>query len=392
MSAVRNQIEKPKYMQIKSLLKFVSFAFIFLTFSCIEEFVPVVQEEKELLVVQGLITDQAASDTILLSKSMPFGQQNEAKPMSGCYVTITDNFGGQINLNEKKAGTYVTPPYFHGEVGRSYTLHIKTNAANGNQSYESYPVEMKPVPLIDSIYYQKIVIQEKYKNFGGIDECQIYLDTHDPSNICRYYRWDYSETWVLRLLFPVDNMTCWVSDKSRDLNIKSTEALDESKITGQPVTYITNATDRLKREYSILVNQYSLSEDEYLYLEKIKNLMVDVGGLYDKIPASIPNNLFCKENPNEKVLGYFSVSAKSSKRIFIRDDFAGIINKYNNCPDDTIWGDYDPPELNVYAWVLIDHPPSFGSPRMRVLTFTRACADCTTRGSNIKPDYWPNDK
>jgi hypothetical protein len=379
-------------MLIKRLFKFVLFAITFLTFGCIEEFIPIVQEEKELLVVQGLLTDQMESDTILLSKSMPFGQQSVAKPMSGCYVTITDNFGGQISLTEKKAGTYVMPSDFHGVVGRSYTLHIKSNAANGNLSYESYPVEMKPVPIIDSIYYDKIVVQERYENLGGIDECQIYLDTQDPTNNCKYYRWDFSETWVLRLLFPVENMTCWVSDKSGDLNIKTTEALDEARIIRQPVTYITNATDRLKREYSILVNQYSLDEDEYIYLEKIKNLMVEVGGLYDKIPASIPNNLFCKENPDEKVLGYFSVSAKSSKRIFIQDDFAGIVDRYNDCIVDTIWGDYDPLELNITRWVLVDHPADFGTPRMRVLTDTRACADCTTRGTKTKPEYWPNDK
>jgi hypothetical protein len=379
-------------MQINQLFKIFLFATVLLTCSCIEEFIPVVQEEKELLVVQGLITDQPESDTIRLSKSMPFGQQREAKPMSGCNVTISDNFGSQVNLMETNAGTYVVPSYFHGVVGRSYTLHIRTNQANGNLSYESYPVEMKPVPAVDSIYYEKIVVEPPFEGYGGIDECHIFLDTHDPTNSCRYYRWDFSETWVLRLLFPVDNMTCWVSDKSGDLNIKSTEALDEARIIRQPVTYITNVTDRLKREYSILVNQYSLNEDEYIYLEKIKNLMVDVGGLYDKIPASIPNNLFCIENPNEKVLGYFSVSAKSSKRIFIQDDFSGIIDRYNDCIDDTIYGDYDPPELYYTTWVLSDNPASFGSPRTRILTKTKGCADCTVRGTNIKPDYWPNDK
>ncbi len=379
-------------MQIKLLFKIFLFAATLLAYSCIEEFIPVVEEDKELLVVQGLITDQPESDTIRLSKSMPFGQQSEAKPMSGCIVMIADNFGNQINLMETRAGTYVVPPYFHGVVGRSYTLHIRTTGGNGNRRYESYPVEMKPVPPVDSIYYEKIIIEPRFDNYGGIDECQIYLDTHDPSNLCRYYRWDFSETWVLRLLFPVDNMTCWVSDKSRDLNIKTTEALDEARIIRQPVTYISNATDRLKREYSILVNQYSLSEDEYIYLEKVKNLMVDVGGLYDKIPASIPNNLFCVGNPDEKVLGYFSVSAKSSKRFFIKDDFAGIINRYNDCIDDTIYGDYDPPELYYTAWVLSDNPADFGHPRTRILTYTKGCADCTTRGTNIKPDYWPNVK
>ena len=58
--------------------------FTFLT-GCITEFVPETKEEKELLVVEGLITDQPGINTVKLSKSMPFGKKSEAKPFSGCY-------------------------------------------------------------------------------------------------------------------------------------------------------------------------------------------------------------------------------------------------------------------------------------------------------------------
>ena len=145
------------------------------------------------------------------------------------------------------------------------------------------------------------------------------------------------------------------------------------------------------RKYSISVNQYSLSEDEYIYWEKIKNLTDDTGGLYDIIPASVPSNMFCVENQNERVLGYFSVSAKTSKRIFIQDDFNGIINQYPDCPTDTVYGESDIWGLNESVWVLSDNPPSFGTPRTRILTDKRACADCTTRGTTIKPAFWIGD-
>jgi hypothetical protein len=44
------------------------------------------------------------------------------------------------------------------------------------------------------------------------------------------------------------------------------------------------------------------------------------------IPSSIPSNISCIDDPNEKVLGYFSVSARSSKKIFIKDIFSGLID------------------------------------------------------------------
>ncbi len=368
--------------------------FVFLT-GCITEFVPVTEEKKELLVVEGLITDQPGINTVKLSKSMPFGKKSEAKPLSGCFVSISDNKGNRYWLNENSPGTYITDSAsFRGRKGVIYTLRITAGDGINSLNYESYPVEMIAVPPIDSIYYEKLVVKEDYLNYGGIDECQIYLDTHDPQNLNKYYRWDFDETWVLRLLWPVEKIKCWVSDTSTTINIKSTAAFDESRIIRHPVTYISNATDRLLREYSISINQYSLSEDEYIFWEKIQTLTDQAGGLYDIIPASVPSNIFCVENPGEDVLGYFSVSAKSSKRIFIQDDFGGIIDQYPDCPIDTVYGEVEIWGLDVSVWVLSDNPPGswgFGSPRVRILTDKRGCADCTTRGTINKPSYWTGD-
>ena len=360
--------------------------------SCIAQFVPQIEEEKELLVVQGLITDQNETDTIKLSKSLPLGEVSAAKPVSGGYVTISDNLGNEVSLAESVPGTYLTPPSFCGVIGRSYTLHTRTNTGSGNFNYESYPTEMVPVPPIDSLYYEKIVIEKPEGFFKGVDACQIKLDTYDPQNKCKFYRWDFSETWEFRLLFDVPNQKCWINDKSHSINIKSTAAFDEARIKSYPVTYITNVTDRLKTEYSILVNQYSLNEDEYIYWEKIQNIAVQVGGLYDIIPASVPSNINCVENPAEKVLGYFSVSAKSSKRLFITDNFNGIIDRYNKCITDTV-GSPDFPGVNITAWILFAHicggPPCVP---FYEITTNHGCADCTLRGTKVKPDFWTDDK
>jgi hypothetical protein len=360
--------------------------------SCVKQFIPQVGENKELLVVQGLITDQQETDTIKLSKSLPFGQVSDARPVIGSKVSISDDLGNYFGLKEIKNGTYITnASNFKGVPGRYYTLHISTNSGNSNLNYESSPVEMKSVPPIDSLYYEKVVVEQPYENFKGIDACQIYLNTHDPTDNCKYYRWDYSETWKLRLLFDVPNQTCWITNKSNAINIKSTAAFNEARIDKLPVNYITNATDRLKTRYSILVNQYSLNEDEYNYWTKIQNVAVQVGGLYDYIPSSIPSNITCIENPGEKVLGFFSVSAKSSKRIFISDNFEGIINQYANCVTDTIYTD-NPVGLNETIWILIYHKCSIPCSSTFETTTNKVCADCTTRGSNIKPDFWTDNK
>jgi hypothetical protein len=382
---------KIRFLHIKLLQRSILFLCLVLINSCVSEFIPRITEEKELLVVEGLITDQPEPCIIKISKSMPLEEAGAATPIGGCTVTVSDDLGNIYSFSEAGEGTYSSSTgNFQGVIGRSYTLHIMTNSSNKNLTYVSDPMELKKVPPIDSIYYEKTIIEKSQENFPGIDGCQILLNTHDPENNCKFYRWDYSETWEFRILFPVPNNICWISDNSNNIIIKSTAVLGKDRIIRYPINYISNATDRLKKRYSILVNQYSLNEAEYNYWEQLQNLTVQVGGLYDLIPASVPNNLRCIENPEEKVLGYFSVSAKSSKRIFIENNFSGIIDPYANCISDTLHTDYIAgiAGLNTTVWILLLHKGSFSSPGYTIITRSRGCADCTVRGTNIEPDFW----
>jgi hypothetical protein len=368
---------------------FVVFSLLMFIFhGCVSEFIPVVEEQEELLVVEGLVTDQLKSYTINLSKSLPLGKKSEAKPLGNCHVRISDDQGNSFELTETKTGRYVSDStQFRGVVGRTYTLEIALNKY-GNFDYRSEPMTMLPVPPIDSVYYEKIQLKDSIEVYPkGVDACRIYVDTHDPENECRYYRWDFRETWILLLLWPVDNAKCWVSENSASINLKSTAAFTESVVLRQPVHYIDNQSDRLSRRYSILVNQYSLSPEEFLFWDKLQNITDQTGGLYDIVPSSIPSNIRGLDNPDEKVLGYFSVSAVQSKRLFIPNEFGGLVNLYPNCPADTVWNEIYTDDLPDVYWTLAFEQLAFGATR-RILTTDRGCADCTVRGTNKKPDFW----
>jgi len=246
---------------------------------------------------------------------------------------------------------------------------------------------MRPVPPVDSIYYEKrdFVINDEHN-----EGCQIFLDTHDPSNNCRFYRWSFDETWEFHIPYEeVVNKICWISGKSEEILIKNTSDLAEDRVTKYPLYLISNPIDRLTVKYSMLVNQHSLNEDEYVYWESLRNILDEVGGLYDIIPANISNNLFCLEDPDEKVLGYFSVSGVRSKRIFIRDNFVGINHLYDYCVTDSASLTEDIPYLNILVWLLYyGVGPAPSNTPFRVLTDKKECADCTTRGTTTPPSFW----
>jgi hypothetical protein len=392
-------------MLIKNKRQLLLSIILFLLSSCIVEYVPSADEEQELLVVDGMITDQPGINSIRLAKSIPIWKNPVAKPLKGCIVTISDDLGYTYSLKETRNGIYITDPiHFQGVIGRKYSLHIRTTSEPVNYSYRSLLMEMKSVPPIDSIYYEKKTYQQETQSAEG---CQIYLDTHDPSKNCKFFRWEYSETWEIHIPYNVTNRVCWSSNNSSGIFIKNSSVLGEDRIIRFPIISITNPIDKLSVKYSILVNQFSMNEDEYLYWERLKNTLEQIGGLYDQVPTIIPNNIICVEDPNRKVLGYFSVSAVSSRRLFIKDKFNGYDE---SCNSDIKFGlpkfDWDirSPSygtdtsivgLDATVWVAEDHTDEI--PPYRILVHTRWCSDCTKKGifgeyRNIKPSFWDDDK
>jgi hypothetical protein len=245
---------------------------------------------------------------------------------------------------------------------------------------------MQPVPPVNSLYYEKVSLTEEEDSLYMKEGCRIYLDSHDPSGKCLFYRWDFVETYEYHVPYDVLNKVCWVTERSGRILIKNTSAYSQARVTKFPVQIINNTTDKLKERYSILVNQYSLNETEYKFWENIQNISQNVGGLYDIIPSAVKGNIICNTNPGEMVLGYFSVSAVTRKRLFIKDTFLGQPNFYTYCATDTLMGILPDEGLNTEFWVIEDYgdePVPY-----YVITIYRECADCTTRGTKVRPPFW----
>lgn len=362
--------------------------------SCVSKFIPEVNEANEMLVVEGMITDQPGINTVRLSRSVPLDERNAIKPLKKCVVTITDDAGNSYSLTEKTDGTYVTDSTeFRGVVGRKYQLRIKANDQNfSTDTYVSFPMEMKPVPLIDSVYYEKVTLKMRGDGVPQEEGCQIYLDTHDPQGKCKFYRWTFSETWQINLPYPTEKNVCWTSENSTTIKIKTTTSVSEDRVSGYPLHFIANNSDRLEVKYSLLARQFSLSEEEFDYWSRLKSVSEETGGLYDIIPASVNGNIFNTDNPNELVLGFFSVSAVSARRLFIEVPFAGQPNLYYHCVTDTsfVMNPDSIPGINQNIWLLLRY--DYGMPPYILLSRNKKCADCTTRGTNIEPSFWRDDE
>lgn len=367
------------------------FAFMLIPTGCVTQFMPELEENRELLVVEGLVTDQPETNIIRLTRSLPLDKKANVKPVLGYTVRIFDDLGNSWTLKETGNGYYITDSLqFRGEIGRTYTLKINGKGGGPyNHSYESLPIEMKPVPAIDKLFFERELIDAGNEDRPPREGCIIYLDSKDKGEECNYFRWDYIETWEIRLPYDVPNRICWTTNRSTSILIKNTTLLSENSVNRYPVNLLSNETDRLAYKYSILVIQYSINEQEFDYWDKMRKIAEQTGSLYDIIPASIQGNIYCVDDPGEKVLGYFSVSAKTSRRLFIEDKFSGQVDIYRDCANGTIPAGQAISGLGKYVWVIIDG--SFENPPVKVITYNKSCADCTVRGTKIRPDFWDDN-
>jgi hypothetical protein len=371
--------------------KILLLLFLLTIVSCVTLFVPENNDNRDFLVVEGLITDQNKTNTIFLSRSAPLNSEFKKTPVSMGLITISDDLGNNFNLLEKKPGMYVTDSLnFRGMAGRKYILRILAEGF----SYISDSMLMKRVPPIDTIHAEKILNESSLA--GQVAPgYQVDVSTFDPTGQCGYYRWSFAETWEYKLPYDhssIVNRVCWKSDISRTIFIKSTKSFAEDRVHKFPLNFISTETDRLAIKYSLLLKQYSLNEDEYYYWEKIKKINQETGGLYDVVPIAVKSNIKCVDDPTREVIGYFSVSAVSEKRLFVYQSTEEFPDFFKNCPYDTIPGWIADPRIGVSLFVIMrtempdDYRPYY------VVTNKKSCHDCSLSGSKIQPDYWNSDR
>jgi len=355
--------------------------------SCISQFTPEIVSQNDYLTVNGLVTDENRRYSIILGISHPLDETSADKPAVKARVSVSDDLGNSYNFTEKSPGKYISDStVFTGQTGRSYVLNIEYNG----KQYSSSLSALKSVPPIDSLGHE---IFDREINASGETEkaTRITLSTLDPAGRCHYFRWAFEETWEMNLpfnLLPREKRICWVTELSHDILIANTEALSEDRITNFLLTTFNNSTERGMYKYSMIVKQYSVSSEEYEFWDKIRTMSQNTGGLYDVTPVSVTGNIQCITDPSEIVLGFFSVSGVSYKRIFIKKPLPFRDLYTDKCVEGYITPNSSPPGLGTVFFVLSATSYPDSDRQAWTITSNIGCTDCSYTGSKIKPDYW----
>jgi hypothetical protein len=301
---------------------------------CIERFYPnsaITSSSK--IVIEGAIVDNCEPQHVRISRSTSL-ENASFMGISDCTVKVTDNDGNTFTFLEElyNKGYYTAViPEQYLTIGKKYWLEVITIEG---KIYRSSAEEMLPSPPVDSIYYN-IEHHETTEVGEMVDGVQFFVDFKGSDFFSNYYRWVLEETYEYHSSWPIEEYlneydslitgpldystyTCYKTDTIDGIYILSTDGLNSNQYQKAKLHFVDDHSQRLMYNYSFILKQQSLSRPAYLYWKNLLENTQSEIGITSKQPAMPKGNFININDSTESVLGYFSVSSETTKRIVIK--------------------------------------------------------------------------
>lgn len=378
---------------------------------------------EDVIVIESTITNQNKTQEVKVTRAYKLDEKSPTFE-AGAVVFVTDNLGNKYDFKQS-TDKYTSVTTFQVAPDRQYQLHVRTK---DGRSYISSTEKLPQQTEISSLEATKVTKENQL----GVE---ITVNSTDPTNNSRYYRYEYEETYKIVapkyspikarvVFFPAGSYPpgqvileerteqvriCYSTQNSTELLLTSTSDLSEDKVSNFPVRFIASTDPIIMNRYSILVKQYVQSLAAHTFFETLKEISKSGSILSQTQPGFFYGNIKAVDNPGEKVIGYFDVSSYSEKRLFF--NFKDLLNgepipKYPyNCP--TEFATVEEAKDYIFSYCF-NKNPAFGCQGELILNllsngtkvyfptefptsymlYDPPCGDCTSISSNIKPPFW----
>lgn len=314
---------------------------------CIEPYDYKTKHYDDLLIVQGIITNQEGPYKVLLTRTLSLNEDS-IKYETDAIVTILDKNGNVEILTEESPGHYITRFDFVGEIDNEYQLSIETS---DNNKYISTPVKLIKGPDIETVTtnYKEVYNFESDKYEKGID---IKINTTQYIyNEKIYLKWDYIETWEIKqrwnakevdfndiseveyfVMDQLETKSCWKDDYSYEILLDEPSSYQSNSIKNKVIIHLSETSPKPYYGYSVLINQYTINRSVYEFWRFLKENNIDNGSVFDNIPYNPVSNIECCNN-KVNVFGYFDATYLSQKRVHLKSPIENVefVDFNENC-------------------------------------------------------------
>ncbi|MCV9926685.1 DUF4249 domain-containing protein [Flavobacterium sp. LS1R49] len=373
----------------------------YITNSCTDTYALQTNTYEEAIVVEATLTNELKKQEIKITKTARFEDEGVTVE-KGANVIVKDDQGNEYNFTEQ-SGIYVSQTEFNVVPSRAYYLEIVTKDGKiYKSSNETLTTETPITSIVPTVVSNK-------QGMG----VQINVNSYDPNNTSKYYRYEYEETY--KIVAPrwstfkavvsgprsvdliqnsTDTKTCYSTKKSTDIMLFNTSNLTEDRVN-YPIRFIEQNDYIISHRYSILVKQYVENLAAYTFHKTMKEISSSSSVLSPKQPGIISSNIKCISNTDEKVIGYFDVTTVSSRRIFFNyTDFfpytpdPAYINQCDDIPFKFCF-DGEDCEGETMLYKITNKAITYVSGGGSSYTMVDSvCGDCTMFSANIVPSFW----
>ncbi len=386
-------------------VKHLVLLFCFIMVACVDEYtIPeetAIEYETEI-VIEGRIL--AGEESVIhLSYTTPINSEEETTDILNAQVYVI----GQNGYRSEAAEFDIEDDCY---VIDTKTLENNTlyavEVTIDNDTYQSNFQPLLISPEIDEVTWKE--------NESSIS---IYVTTLAEQTDPRHFMWSFEEDWEIHAevdmrgnhqIKPVYKkehypgltethnpyLYCWMHDVSRHINLHSSSNLSENLVKNVKLHEISIEDIRISYIYSILVKQWSLSDEAYHYFSTMKQYTEEDESLFAPILSDFQGNIRCISNPDKRAHGYVLASNVTTKRLFIyEENFKHMRSLYSEpfCTskgsDQKPWG-LGPIEEWLSPWLIMRNQWD-GDETL----YQWSCVDCrhTVGATKKRPDFWPND-
>lgn len=342
-------------------------------------------EERSLVVDANILIGNTSTVRLSYLQPLQVGQRGSAAGRPSANVFLEDEKGNAYQAVDNY-GTY-TIPAFASNGSEKYRLTV---VADG-KTYRSEWVEPVAPPKITDLAFRA-------------DDKNVYLELsmEDDGNGSGYAAsvmdeiWNFHVDYVRQLGFDKESasvITLMVPDEShywcwRKRSVTTQSIIDYSGMDGKALSYVlshfSRSDSRNHREYHAKIKLWNLTKEQYEYRKMLEENASIGGNLFSPEPGEVRGNLYCENNPSEKVFGYVNISQVVTREISLGNEYfvykGPSIKLIEVAPEDYIER-YNKGYMPVDYFLNADgvNVPGWGQAR---------CYDCIEAGGTLeKPDF-----
>ena len=167
---------------MKVLFRFLTILILSTTVGCTTPYEYQTNGFDDVITIEATITDQYKTQEIKLTRTYKLEEKIPTFETKAI-VFVTDDQGNKYDFKEN-AASYTSINEFQASPGRTYELHIRTQ---DGRSYVSSAEKLPQQTQIESVNVAAVTKE-------GVLGAEITVNSNDPTNSSKYYRYEYEET------------------------------------------------------------------------------------------------------------------------------------------------------------------------------------------------------